>query len=678
MEYNEAVIQNFRYKDKKGDEAVEQWIVDNQYMLIDYTNTNYENIDNIERIDNYILKHIDSLKPDVKNFVTNYLNQVYLGFLKQPEIYITSPLLKDELVNKISASQYKEAFEKKKQEVSKSSWQIFQKSLTQPITDKEKDLLANFFIKMIDTKNEALKNAIDIFVKKIIRDSCIEVKKDGKIEFNYIPISKMNSSELRLVAFYTSRFVNKQNLIKNVHIVQFSGGQGGCYFDGIIELSKMGSGIQDMDMFLQCICHETQHAIQDYVSKKESSITALDYATHSILIHYLSTSDYSPYYNYKCNYKYSEIEKDANEMGYHYSSVLLSTLGLYHRMHKQNERKQKDFDSKKYEFSTKSNPQNQFVTLEEMQIDELRKIIKEHPELLNTYPVLQNFYTSSGEEKAFEKLIIEASKSSQGGDVYRLYKNHLIYQARQGSFSNLNLEKYSDDEKARIYITINKLLSDSTMKIESHAKRSQEVLKGRKKLDHDDANDVLIKTGESNISFFIKLISFVMDNYDEIKRLEEAELIPRNALFGTINIKGNLESIRNIDLESYDNLPYYSDLKLAQSLSNEIVQTIYIKDNKARLEEELEKYDDETLMEYITLSDGKSMTLKDYIVNYLLKLMNRHGFVVMQDMEQIDLSQAIQNIIDNKLQTNQNIVNGHIGILEPIQTKYNETTSRHL
>ncbi len=653
MDYNEAIIQSVRYKGKQADEAIEQWIIDNPFITIDYTNLDNENITNIELIENYILKNIRSLKPEVKNFVVNYLNNVYKGFLDNPEKYITSPLLKDELVNKISAPEYLEKYKNKKQEVLNSSWKIYQKSLTESINDKEKDLLSNFFIKMIDTDNENLKNAMSQYAKKIIRESCIETEKDGEINFEYLPISEMNTSELRFIAFYASRFVNRDNLVRNVHIVNFNSTEtegikepGGNYSNEIIRITKKSSIISDLDRFLQVMCHETEHAIQEYASKNEDSVIALDTATDKILRDYLTTEKYNPYMN---NYQYSEIETDANEMGWHYSSALLSTLGLQNRAKRQIDRESEEVKSNNFEFSFKQNPQNQFVTLEEMQIDELRKIIKENPELKQEYPVLQNFYNNDGTEKPFEELIVDASKSSRGGETYELYKNYLIYQARQDSFSNLDLSRFNDEEKARIYITATKLLSDSRIKIEKHARRSQEVLKGRNKLDHDDANDILIKTGKENITTFINLLSIFSNNYEEIRRLEEMGLIPIN-YNGTNSIKGNLESLNNINLKKYDNLPYYRELGLAQALSGEIVQKIYIRENKKKVNEELAKYDDTTLSSQVTLPNGMGVTLRDYIENNLFKQMDKHGFVVTPDGQQIDLSAAIQSAMMNNLQ----------------------------
>ena len=132
MDYNEAIIQSVRYKGKQADEAIEQWIIDNPFITIDYTNLDNENITNIELIENYILKNIRSLKPEVKNFVVNYLNNVYKGFLDNPEKYITSPLLKDELVNKISAPEYLEKYKNK--------------SLLSEMSDKERQILYNIIL----------------------------------------------------------------------------------------------------------------------------------------------------------------------------------------------------------------------------------------------------------------------------------------------------------------------------------------------------------------------------------------------------------------------------------------------------------------------------------------------------------------------------------------------------
>ena len=442
-------------------------------------------------------------------------------------------------------------------------------------------------------------------------------------------------------------------MVRNVHIVNFNSTEtegikepGGNYSNEIIRITKKSSIISDLDRFLQVMCHETEHAIQEYASKNEDSVIALDTATDKILRDYLTTEKYNPYMN---NYQYSEIETDANEMGWHYSSALLSTLGLQNRAKRQIDRESEEVKSNNFEFSFKQNPQNQFVTLEEMQIDELRKIIKENPELKQEYPVLQNFYNNDGTEKPFEELIVDASKSSRGGETYELYKNYLIYQARQDSFSNLDLSRFNDEEKARIYITATKLLSDSRIKIEKHARRSQEVLKGRNKLDHDDANDILIKTGKENITTFINLLSIFSNNYEEIRRLEEMGLIPIN-YNGTNSIKGNLESLNNINLKKYDNLPYYRELGLAQALSGEIVQKIYIRENKKKVNEELAKYDDTTLSSQVTLPNGMGVTLRDYIENNLFKQMDKHGFVVTPDGQQIDLSAAIQSAMMNNLQ----------------------------
>lgn len=592
MHYNGLIIENFSYKEKYGEEAIESWLSDNYLNTIDYTNLNYQNIKRIEIIENYILKNIHSLSfdrnPKVYKFVERFLNQIYIGFLEHPEIYITSPLLTDELVSKIAAPEYIGKYENKKQELLNSAWQIYQKSLKGAITDSEKDLLSNFFIKMIDTDNENLKKAIDDYANRIIRESCVETRKDGKIEFNYTPISQMNDSELRFIAFYASRFVTKNNLVRNVHIVKFEDGKtGGVNRDGIIGISKTYYKILDMDRFLSVVCHETEHAIQEKASRNENSVIALDYATDRILFHYLSSGQYNPY---RDNYQYSEIEKDANEAGWYYSSLLLSTLGLQNRMSNQHERELEEEKNKQFEFSSKTNSLKQLVTLDEMQIDELRKIIKNHPELLQKYPVLKNFYNANGEEKPFNELIVEASKSSYGGETYKLFKNYLLYHFRNNSLTSLDLNKYSDEERARIYITVTKLLSDIGTQIEDHVRKSNEVLSSQ---DIENINDVIRKTGIAKVNVYKNLLMFIRNNYNEIKRLEDNGLIPNNILYGTLSIKSSIVGIEKISQDSVVDLPYYQELFSAQALSDETYKFICFKENMSGSIEEFDKEKDE-------------------------------------------------------------------------------------
>ncbi|MBR3898175.1 MAG: hypothetical protein IKJ43_02710 [Bacilli bacterium] len=627
MEYNDHVIKMMHYRGYQGDIAVDCYLRDHQNNLPNYNNISESNMTIIDAIENYIIKRINNGEDGILE--ANYIYNVYNGFMTNPSTYMKSTLINKEIAQKKLSSASYQAYKNKQEKIKGLLPNIYNRRMKSAASEAEKDVLANYFIKIINTDNEKLQTKMEEYVKRLIAENR--------------PIKETNTSELTFLAHWVKKRMDPNNeLVNHIRVWDYSKKlNGGFYISNSIHINQTGDYLTTIDHFISNVCHETRHALQDKESKSKKSLIGFQYAADDILRTYLTTDTYNPYKSCN-NYRYSEIETDANLRGYFEAHSVLYILGFKDRASKMFQKYLEYEEVRQLEFANKLGSDKVFRTPENTLMIDLSKVVQRYPHLINTYPSLQDFYNRDGSPKNFKEVLKEAIKPSFGNESFYYYEDYLRYSFSNDEYDNIDVNKMNDETKARYYITLIKLLISETEAIKAHLKAVRDINSGKRKTDV--SNRIIIGTGQYNMRRYKKLIDILYPNYDDIKRLEQQGLI-NTSIWGASGIKACMRDIMNIDL-SRDILNdiYKKSLEEVIDGSKRRYNQITIKNNKRRLQSILNEYDEKTLSMMIPLPNGVQLSLRQYAEQIIFSKMDRHGFY--QDNETHSVRDAIKEAIE--------------------------------
>ena len=496
-----------------------------------FTNIRFDILTKRNALDNYILKYyskLDITKPEEKTMKYNmdiYLNGQYKWFISHPIELLDSPFLKnEETINTYCPNITRvnggviESFKQKVQETYKENdikdfedlQLLYVKDRnTNNLSLDETNKLMHSLINNIGTDNKEIKGYQEEYLKKLIKqNSKVSELEPKQVEFVAKYISNlMLDSRLKELGY------NREDINEHVYIGNYEEELRGMAYKNNIYINGEANftGIPDL---IHTVCHETEHTIQELeASKNPKSKIGLDMAIMATLRNYFTSE--KNYNVYDKNYRFEQVEKDAENIGYNYASNYLDMFGFKNEAKQIREIKKEKMDSRQFEYDYRIDENKNKFTREEFIFKNLNNAMAKSPDIINEYPVLSNLYTKEGKVKSFEDIITGDFKINEDekSGVLEDFCKYYIY---KGALNSLDLSKFPEDIQANIASRVIYLFREETDLI--WKMNSEE----NKKNYYKDIN----KNYKKNVEYFHlknakNIMTFMNKNYQHLMKLQD-------------------------------------------------------------------------------------------------------------------------------------------------------------
>ena len=542
-------------------------------------------------LQHYIIKYIE--ENGKTNSINNMLSQFYSTFQKYPYLFVDSPLLKEGFLNRFMTEKDRKIIMNACNNYfnNEKCRKLYAKYKNSDLTDSEKNQLFSFLIHKSD--NSQYDEVIDFCSKKILNS-------DKKIK-------DLNTMELKLYCTYIAKLAGKMGQIKpEVHIMSNKPENGGFQINGLIFLNKYSSYVPTLEEITKTTCHETEHAIQYKDLKNKSTRKAFEMAYFELFEKYLSNEDYKAY---DLNYKYSEIELDAEKFGFFYGQTFLLMLGRKDLANKLKPIKKDSFDKRHYyQFMYDKNKKP--VPIDTFIVRNLDEIIKKHPEELKNYKVLNNIYDINGERKSFSTLL--SNLMNQDFETRGIYDNYINYEILNDKLDTLSLKITGKNAKQKIFKALRDVYKDKEILFKDYCTDK----------DYNHINsDQIIKTTVYQLSIIDKIITYVDKNFEHVLEAKEDGLLTNSSfiyefIYGLQDFK-----LTNITNKVIQNNPIINE-KYKELL--EKISSIITKFNKQFILDRIADIPLDKLSQNIKTPEGKEMPLNEYLLKDVLSKMDGH------------------------------------------------------
>ena len=387
-------------------------------------------------LENYLVKYRNSND----KIINYYIDKIFESFSNNPLLYSYSYILSNELVvNSIINNN-----EKRKQ-----LYNIGKNKLIKGWETTYNKIMNNEFV---DSYN---KNKLLVLLTMGIRNGNINDKTIEKFIRKLLNKNKIpnNDFEKLLLFNYASRFTlgNKYNMIdtfiKVGNIVSENNSfTGGYEKNGIIIMNDHPSSYsfyKTLDEMIQCVCHETTHAIQEQQAINDPyNVHAMEMAIQRLFAF--------EEYQMGENYLFNEIEENAQRNGYYNAEIIYSFAGRNDISMKLLRKKQNYVKGRRFQYENvtiNENGQEKVISKEKYNVENIRKIVKKNPNIMEKYPVLKNLFDRDGNYKSLDEMLSEDFKSY---DISNMYTDFIIYDIRNNGLNNIDLNNKNNKEKYNI------------------------------------------------------------------------------------------------------------------------------------------------------------------------------------------------------------------------------------
>ena len=432
-----------------------------KYLLLNRLYRNQPNRDirtkelsQIDAVEDYLVDLLMNYPNKINNnMLLLYKDLIWNIFCTNPEIAYDSKLFVKEVAMRFfSNEQLKKIIEYK----------------TRTTVKIKQELMTTFNRPNRTISNEALRVAL-----YQIKTGNIDVKTENLCEklYNYIlnNISANNNIWAKeFIIFYTSamtalklnipipyNYLSKYNMNNEPHKQNNYASNYGNY--GIIEYNKNhilknftnDKEIPPIVFFLFLASHETRHSYQaNNAIKGNISNVSFEYIRQSIFRKYLSKANYE---EYNKNYVHSEIEKDANEYGWHNAyEIVMKRVSNYAKclpLISDNER------TANYNATTatKIDSERKSFSIETYNVNQLNKIVLANPNLILEYPILRYLYNMNGKLKDIFELIKTEKNSFNKVELKKIFKEYYIEFINNGTIKKYNPQYLSEENQLLLF-----------------------------------------------------------------------------------------------------------------------------------------------------------------------------------------------------------------------------------
>lgn len=523
------------------------------------------------------------------------IEKMYQDFYQKPWRFIHSPLLKNGIIDKFFGDQADTVKQFRDNYFNEATAiRLYRKSKTQSLTWPEQCQLYSFFIKNLNTSNTKLQEVIKREIIKIINSN----KK----------VNELNPMELE---FYCQYIANTTMTKPIVMIGEERLSLHGEEFYNLVSINRrMECSIA---LLTKTVFHECRHAVQEEEINNEDSVLGFEMAQFILFIKYLNTRDYDSYHE---NYRFSSIELDAENSGHYDAELFFYQLNKRDLIRELKSNRAQKLEKRNY-YAFMYDERKIPMSVDKFVVENMDKIIREHPDELKNYPVLRHFYHHDGRKKSFLTILQQRTNQAENKRMYEYYLNYGI---RNDEFAKIDLNSLSEENISNLMPALGTLYRDKVCKIIDYFEDTETY-------NDSNKNDFTYKRIQTTTCYELllaqKILSFIDENFDKI-----------------------VSSYANTDLSKLrNNHPLYSFLYDFRDFNPDMIKNEALKNNRvlmAKLKDFFQKYNQvlkkfnsvyikqrleeipESTKKSNVIIDDQEMTLEQFMLQYAIPRMDTH------------------------------------------------------
>ena len=548
-------------------------------------------------IQHYLIKELEEKgkTPIINKLLKKYIND----FLKYPHLFIDSPLIRDNFVNRYLPKDIRNKiidFRRKYLDRNQNN-EIYIKLINnQDLSETQKNRLYSYLIHQMKIGNELLENEYSECAMRILNSNK--------------PIKDLNNTELKFYCTYVAKLVGKDfNIFPDVHITKAPPNNGGSEIHNIIYINKYSLYKPTIHDITQVVCHEARHAKQEIEVKTSKSKLSFEMASHMLLKKYLNTKDYDMY---KVNYRYCDIEIDAERSGFFNAAVILARLNRPDLSFIQCEKEAKYLKKRNY-YECMINKDGKRMSSDQFIVENLNNIIKKHPEELKRYKVLENFYKPNGSSKPFINMLTE--KADQSFANRSIFDSFINYGIAKGELEKIKLKKITKEEKTKVFRSLSQIFNSRANVVKTYMFDTE--------YEKEEQNQMKITT-LYQIKILDNIISYIDENIDIVLSLKEEDKINNKSF-----IYDFIRRFKDFNLKYTANVVLKNDKLIQERIDNLInkCQKITKKYDEQYIIDRIDDLSEEELNTIILTPERNRMPFKEYLFHDLLPKMNGNNTI---------------------------------------------------
>ena len=594
----------------------------------DYLDGNFNYTPNInDKDDRELLKYYAFQHYLIKSYINGhrqaecvkYLKGMYNDFRNYPHLFADSPLLKNQTLDALMGDS---DFKKKVIQFRDSYYnlneagKLYQKEKTTELSDVEKNRLYANLMHLIYSDNPTHKNVVESEIRRIVNS-----------KFN-----SLNDTELTFYCQYVSKYsIGSRDFRTHVVFGTTTSSVNGYSINDYIFMNKKAFG--SVAMMTETICHETRHAVQNHEGASKDTRSAFDMAQRELFCKYLNTFDYDSYHE---NYRYSGIEIDAEKHGHWDAVVLLSAFGrkdLAERV--RNDRIATTDTRNYYDLMIDSNKKE--IPTDTYIVHRMNQIINSHPDEINTFPVLNKFYSKDGSLKQFSEIMNQ--RMNAGIDDRGLYDNYINVGIREGRLSEINLNGASDDYIAKFNSTLADIYRENVcFNLNEYFGDTKNSFLGKKYSDGQ-----IIKVTYYKLGLAYSTLKFVNNNFDVLlKPYKNQKISNQNPLFNFIY------DFRDFDPSQIKNPVILNSPALMDKIGKfkAMVDSVIGKFNAAYIDSRMNEVPSNIRTMIVPSSEYGNITFDEYMKKVVAGKMDGHQEVTINN-QKIYVGELIKLYVSN-------------------------------
>ena len=534
------------------------------------------------------------------------LKGMYNDFHKYPHLFYDSPLLKNETLNNIMGNaSFKQMVIKFRDDYynGKKANKLYMKKDTEVLTEQEKNQLYSNMQRLIYSDNPIHQKMVEREIERII-------------DSDY---SSLNNSELSFYCQYISSISTKSKGYKtHVVIGEDKEGLKGYQLNDYIFINK--KGFESIELMTETVFHETRHSIQYHESKHKKTRIAFDMAQQNLFCKYLNTMEYDSYHK---NYKYSQIELDAEKNGHYGADLFFYTIGRKDLQEKIKENRIITTDTRNYydfmlDIDKKPIPTDTYI------VNYMNKIIKSNPNELNNYPVLLELYNKDGNLKSFSEIMNK--RINIGFDERGLYDNYIDFGIKRGLLNEIDLSDANDNYIKKFNNTLQSIYRDNICQnLKAYFEDTENEYRGHKYNEKQVLNVTKYK-----LSLAYETLSYVNNNFELLLRPY------KNERFSTSSELFNfIYDFRDFDINVIKNPIIKNNQEIVNKIAEfkKLTDEVIKKFNFAYVDSKLNTISPE--IKNITINDPKlgEITFDDYCKYVIASQLDGHQKMIVNNEE---------------------------------------------
>lgn len=578
-------------------------------------------------LQHYLIKYIEE---HGKTKITNsLLKKYYTDFANSPQLFVNSPLISDDFLNRFVPKKAKEKIIECKDKFYSSidAKKIYIKLMqTNQITELEKNKLYSYLITILRSGNQQRISKYNEIIT-----TCIK-----KILDNDKKVKNMNETELKFYCTYVAKHAGENNVFPDVHIMDISPNISGKENSNIVYINKNCCGMTELYVVTQTVCHEVKHAMQEKDAKTKDTKTAFEMAVQKLFTKYLSTKDYN---SYNLNYRYVAIELDAEEYGFYFSKVLLSSLGRNDLCEKLRDLEKTTLGKRRlYEFMYDVNKKPNYM--DACIVTYMDAILKAHPEEIKEYKVLKNFYNDDGTRKSLGDLL--ARRANQGFEDRGLYDNYVSYEIAKNRLFELDIANTNKELSRKLFKALGSICRDKALLF-------QEYCEDNPNCTTKEEISQVKSTARYQLQIVSNILNFIDYEMKHVLNSEEEEISNRSFIYDFIyDFRDfNLNAINNSIIKNDPVIQ--SKMRVLLNRHNNIVK----KFNEQYIKDKIKDLDENQKNTIIETPEKVKMTFKEYIYLDLLPRLDAYSTVDING-KKTHVSYIIKNYV-NKIKNKSNV-----------------------